>query len=142
MADLQKVADELEIRNIIGRLAQLADGGDPDEYVSLFTADGIWEMKPSPGNAGFPARTGRADIKAGVLERRANKVQGPGTHTMHVLTTTVVTLNGDKARVTSYMTFLKDTSSNPQVAIAAFYEDQFVREKDGWRIARRTISQI
>ena len=75
---LQRVADELEIRNLLARLAQLADGGDLDDYVSLFAEDAVWE--------GYgPARRGKADILAGATERRAAGGQGPGTHSYHIV---------------------------------------------------------
>src|SRR6185369_13421187 len=94
--DLRKVMDELEIRNVIGRLAQLADNGDLNEYVSLFTDDAHWELKPRPGDAPlFAPIRGKANILAGAQARRASGGQGPGSHTRHVLGSTVVSLDGD-----------------------------------------------
>jgi uncharacterized protein (TIGR02246 family) len=55
---IARVLDELEIRNLIARVAQLADYGDVEEYASLFTEDGSWEFPGGP-------RHGRAGILAG-----------------------------------------------------------------------------
>ena len=49
---LRRVADELDIRSIVARLAQYADDGDLDDYVDLFTEDAHWAMPGAP-------RTGR-----------------------------------------------------------------------------------
>ena len=40
---LQRVADDLEVRNAVARLAQLSDEGNLDDYIALFTEDGIWD---------------------------------------------------------------------------------------------------
>ena len=132
--DLARCAvDELEIRNIIARLAQLADDGDLDEYVSLFAEDGIW-------NFGKMRRRGRADIMAGAKERRAAKTQGPGTNTRHVATTTAVKLQGEAATARSYILFYKNTNTAPTPALMVVYDDQFQRVQGQWKLAARNIS--
>ena len=85
------VADELEVRNVIARLAQLADDGDLDEYVSLFTADTEWLI---PGNH----RIGHDVIRSGAVERREQGVTGPGSGTRHVISTISVVVAGTKPR--------------------------------------------
>ena len=45
-----RIADELAIRNLIARVAHLADMGvDPDEYVENFTEEADWLMPGAPG---------------------------------------------------------------------------------------------
>jgi len=36
------------IRTVLARIAQLADTGDLDEYVTLFTDDAVWAMPDNP----------------------------------------------------------------------------------------------
>jgi 3-phenylpropionate/cinnamic acid dioxygenase small subunit len=129
------LADELAIRNLIARLALLADAGDLDEYVSLFTEDASWEMPGAP-------RRGHADILAGASERRAGGTAGPGSGTRHVITNVAVHLDGgDTATSDCYFLFFGDTaSSNPTVRIMGHYHDTFRREAAGWRLARREIA--
>ena len=51
----QRAADALEIRDVLARLALLADDADDlDEYMALYTEDAHWEA------AGYPARRGQA----------------------------------------------------------------------------------
>ena len=60
---VERAAAELEIRNVLARLAQLADSGDTDEYVSLLTDDVVWAMPPNPsiGLAASERRGSRRD---------------------------------------------------------------------------------
>jgi len=131
---LSRVADELEIRNVIHRLAQLADDGPLEDYAALFTDDAVW------GGGAFGVRRGKADIVAGGRERRAAGVAGPGTHKRHVITTTAVKLDGDRAEVRSYMLFYVDCDKEPKVGVATVYEDEFRRTPSGWKLAHRAIS--
>ena len=38
------MSDELAVRNVVARLAMLADEGNLEEYVDLFTEDARWDM--------------------------------------------------------------------------------------------------
>ncbi len=58
------MSDELAIRNVVARLAMLADEGDLEEYVDLFTDNARWDM---PGGE----LQGRENLLAGAIERRA-----------------------------------------------------------------------
>lgn len=129
-----RVAAELEIRNLVARVAQLADHGHLDEYVNLYTDDGRWEY---PG----ATRRGRADILAGARERRADKVTGPGSASRHVITTLAVRVVDDRsATADSYWLFLRDTATIPVLVSMGHYHDE-IRFDDGrWRIARRDIT--
>jgi len=137
---LQLVTDELEIRNLLMRLAHLADYGDLKEYAGLFTEDGRWESRPVAGAPIAAPLVGHADILAAALQRRADGILGPGTHTRHVLTTTTVQISGDTAKASSYLTIYKNTNTEPVVKIWALYADDWRRTHAGWRLASRVIS--
>ena len=129
-----QTAAELKIRNIIARLALLADEGDLDEYIGQFTEDAVWA---------FPTgtRRGRDDIRAGAEERRAGGVQGPGTATRHVITTLSVQLEGeDDATADSYFLFYQNTTTAPTLFNMGHYHDTFARQGEVWRLARRDIT--
>jgi uncharacterized protein (TIGR02246 family) len=131
---MARVAAEFEIRNVIARVAHLADDGDLEEYASLFTEDGSWEYPGGP-------RRGRADILAGARERRSQKVTGPGSNTRHVITTLAVHVEDATTAVAdSYWLFWRDTTTSPVLFNIGHYHD-VVRHVDGaWRIARREIT--
>ena len=127
------MSDEDQIRNLVARVAQYADGGDIDDYVELFTPDAAWEMPGAP-------RYGHADIRAGAEARRAAGETGPGSNTRHVITTMAVEVDGDRAVAESYWQFYTDTATAPALRGMGAYRDHLVRSPRGWRLARREIT--
>jgi uncharacterized protein (TIGR02246 family) len=133
---------DAEIRTVLARIAQLADTGDLDEYVTLFTDDAVWAMPDNPSlNMPASEKRGIGEIRAGAEERRAGAVQGPGTDTRHVLTTTAVFVESDdRATARSYFQFYVDTTSQPTLRNMGQYDDVLVRSERGWQLAHRTIT--
>ena len=84
-----RVADGLDIRNLIARLAAAADGGTVEEYMSVFADGAVMEM---PGCA---SREGLDGLRAGMLAGRQGGGTGPGSHTMHFLGASAVAIEGD-----------------------------------------------
>src|SRR4051794_1108866 len=135
------MSPELEIWNLVAALAQFADTGTVEEYVALFTEDAVWEMPANPAND-VPAsnRTGPAEIAAGVQDRRAAGVQGPGSATRHVISTVRVMLESEtEARGVAYFQYFADTTTAPRLLSVGQYDDTFRRTPDGWKLARRRI---
>lgn len=131
---VRSVRDELDIRNVLARIAHLTDRGDLDLYAEQFTEDAVWE---TPGAE--PSR-GRDRIRSDSATRRSRGVTGPGTHTMHVISTVTVTLHGDAATAESYWQFFSKTNATPVLRSMGQYRDTFLRTADGWRLARRQIT--
>ena len=122
---VQRLIDEAEIRNLLARIAQLSDEGELDDYVACFSEAAIW------GGAGFPERKGHAAILEGARERRATGTAGPGTQTRHLLSTSVVEVEGDRARVRSIFLFYRDTKAVPRLDRMGVYEDSLRRTPSG-----------
>ena len=127
------MSDDAAIRNVVARLAILADGGDLEEYVDLFTDDARWDM---PGGE----LQGRDNLLAGAIERRAAGTVGPGSNTRHVITTQAVAVDGDEAASDSYFQFWVNTATEPSIALFGTYRDRLVRTGGGWKLAHRVIS--
>lgn len=127
------MSDELAIRNLVARLAMLADDGDLGEYAGLFADDALWEM---PGNS----IQGRDNLLAGAIERRSAGTVGPGSDTRHVITTQAVAVDGDEAISDAYWQFWVNTATEPSIALFGTYRDRLVRTDGGWKLAHRTIS--
>lgn len=138
---LRRAADELEIRNIIARLAMLADEGDVHEYASLFTTDARWELHTRVGTAMVQSAVvcGRAELVAAAQERRRSKITGPGSNTRHAVLSSAVTIGEDAASARSYYVFYRNTDTDPEVVGFGIYTDEFRRMAEGWRLARRRI---
>jgi 3-phenylpropionate/cinnamic acid dioxygenase small subunit len=139
-----RAADDWDIRNLLSRLAHLADDGDLPDYLEAFTVDAVWEMPANPV-IGMAAnvRTGHDDILAGAVERRASGLQGPGTSTRHVVHTTAVEFDADDAdRATSvaYWQFYADTATSPRLVSMGRYDTVLRRDHARWRVQRRKIT--
>lgn len=132
--DPARVRDELEIRNVLARIAQHSDMGSLDDYGAQFTEDARWEMP------GAPVKRGRAEIQAAGAVRRTEGVTGPGSHTRHVVGTTAVTIDGDSAVAESYWQFYTGTDTAPVLRSMGYYRDTFRRTVHGWRLACRKIA--
>jgi 3-phenylpropionate/cinnamic acid dioxygenase small subunit len=136
------VGADAEIRTVLARIAQLADTGDLDEYISMFTDDAVWAMPANP-SMGMEAnsRQGHEAIQAGARERRASGLQGPGTFTRHVLTTVAIDVETEeRATVRSYYLFFATTSTTPTLRTMGQYDDVLVKGERGWQLAHRTIT--
>lgn len=136
---IRRVADELEIRNAIVKLAFLTDRyNDLDAYAETFAEDLHWELRPGKAGSTPLVVKGRAAMRAQSVERR-KAGSGPGSHSHHVISMTTVTVNGDTADAESLMTFYRNTDSKPEVASMGLYRDKFVRTPQGWKIGSRLI---
>jgi uncharacterized protein (TIGR02246 family) len=131
----EQAADEWAVRNTVARVAQYADGlGTVDEYAALFTEDAEWLMPGAP-------RRGRAEIRAGSVERRAAGGVGPGSNSRHMVSTVAVEFTGpDEAVVDSYWVYWVDTHESPRVQLLGHYHDTVRRTPEGWLLARREIT--
>jgi 3-phenylpropionate/cinnamic acid dioxygenase small subunit len=141
---VQRIADELEIRNLIARLTLLADTASDDEldsYISLFAEDATWVVLAGGNGLGAQERRGHEEILEGVRERRAAGVQGPGTNTRHAVHTLMVEFeSADKALARCYWTYHTDTASSaPLLSLMGEYRNTVVRTPDGWKLARREL---
>lgn len=132
-AAVAAAVDELAIRNLIARLASSADGDDVEAYVALFTPDASWGLPGKP-------RRGHEDIRTGSLERRAEGLIGPGSHTRHVVANVSVSVDGDRATADATWLFYVRTNDKPRVGGMGTYHDDLVRTPAGWRLARRQIT--
>ena len=130
---VQQLQDEQAIREVVVRYGEYLDARDYAGYASLFASDGVW-------TGGFGSFTGPAAIEE-MLEKNLGKPQ-PGfinKANFHLMTTVVVHVDGDTARVRSrYTFFTASPDDRPTAALAGRYVDEFVRENGAWKIKRRT----
>jgi 3-phenylpropionate/cinnamic acid dioxygenase small subunit len=139
---LAQVAAELEIRNVLARLAQFADSGQIDEYLHLFTEDAEWDM-PDNARTGLPgaALRGRAAIAEGANQRRAAAEKTPETSQMHFVATTAVEVTDPEAEGTaiSYFQFVVSDATESHVRVLGTYHDTMRNVGGEWKLARRMI---
>lgn len=128
--------DKAAISSLVARLAHLADDGDPTVYANLFSHDAVWCV--DTGDAPLVLR-GRDDIEAGAVQRRAAGRTGPGSNMRHVITTHAIEVDGDGATGRCYVLLVRTGSERGRPPMLAVYDDRYVREPDGWRLASRVI---
>lgn len=141
---VQKLVDELAIRNLLAELTHLMDTGseeDLERYIALFTEDATWTVIP-PGGGPPRERKGREDILANVRHLRSAGIQGPDSGTKHALDTIVVSFTApDTAVVRCNWQYFKECSSKaPVLASVGQYLSTFARTPDGWKLARRELT--
>jgi 3-phenylpropionate/cinnamic acid dioxygenase small subunit len=138
---MQQVADELAIRNLLARVAQLADWGTVEECEACYAEDAVWSMPASPV-VGLPASElrGRDAIVAGIRDRRAAGIQGPGARNRHLLTSVFVDFDtDDQATVHSAFLFVDETATQPVLKSSGRYVDVVRRVGTEWKLAERQI---
>jgi hypothetical protein len=140
---MRRTIDELEIRNVIARIAVTTDGGSLEEYAAQFSEDAHLEMRVEPGKPSVvPPTKGRAAILASSTKRRADGISGPGTHMAHAIQTCAVTVTGDTAKGRTYVVIYKNTHAVPEPVGLKVYNDDFVRTPEGWKLAVRYIDSL
>lgn len=127
--------EKIEIHDLVYKLARLCDEGSPDEVVAVFTADAAWEM-------GGTTTAGTDALRAMFQGMRDRGSSGPGTGVQHVVTNVVIEpgLDGTTAcGHASWMLLAADTEGTPVIRRAGRYVDEFRRQPEGWRVARRAV---
>lgn len=124
--------DRQDIADVLLRCATGIDQSDWPLFRTVFTDD----CEVDYGEIG--AWTG-ADAVTEFMEQ-AHAVAG---HTMHRMSNEVITVAGDKAAARTYVDAVILVADNTSgVNAIGFYDDEVVRTKDGWCIARRRFTPV
>lgn len=128
--------DRLDIQELLHGYAWALDTGDADRFVGLFAEDAVlvWDAFEQPEEW-----RGHSEIRpfveylrdlpttAGRQHHVANVIVQPGADSNH-------------ARATAYVVVIVRQEEGPSpVTVMGWYDDDFVRTADGWRIARHVI---
>ena len=118
--------DRLALRELYDAYQLAIDTHEAGPWVELFTSDGVYE---SP----FGAATGTDELVAAISQRHSS---GITVGKRHLLGPVSVTVDGNSA--TGHGTyFILEAEASAGVVASGTYRDQFVRNAEGWRIARR-----
>jgi hypothetical protein len=143
---LAKLADEFEIRNLVARIAYLADFGDDlTEYLTLWTEDGVYDVrepKAAAPDAKKVARkvAGRRALEENRIALRASGFQGPETDLWHLNTTLGVKINEDDTAEADSYWVLAVGRGDPKIHMLGHYHDTFKRTDEGWKLAYRLVT--
>jgi ketosteroid isomerase-like protein len=130
-ADVRRLIDESDIRNLALRYAEAVDGLNMPALTALFTEDGVIE------GSGVNLR-GRGQIARIEETMRANH-----DRTYHMVYNHPVRIDGDTATGTVYSRShhlkRRDDGTTRDLIMTITYNDRYVRQGGGWLIAHRGI---
>lgn len=130
--------------HLVAGIARTCDTGTLEQYLGFMTDDAVFEFPAMP-HLGVAAHTvrGHAEISQGVLARRASGAAGPGSHTVHLVSTTNAwTVDENTVRGLTFFSYYGDTDKTPVLRTMGQYDNTF-RKVDGvWLLSHRIISQI
>lgn len=130
--DLQRIYDELAIRDLAARFTDAVNRNDPSALGALFTEDGEWVVP------GMETTTGPEAASARIAQLRSTFV-----NLLQLLYSGHVDLEGDTDGKTATATwYLAEQASDGENAFAftGVYRDLLRRTDDGWRFARREFA--
>ncbi len=136
-ARLQRVEDELAIRNVILSYGPAADAGETERAGALWADDGLYDWE-----AARPALEGPNAVAAMLSGQGHQSLIHEGV--AHFAGPPLVELDGDRATALSYSFVLRRDADEQRIYVwrlgAAHWE--FARVDGRWRIHRRTHRQL
>lgn len=130
----ETTAAELSIIQATHRYARGLDRFDPDEALSAFTENAVWDATP----VGLERFEGLQEIRR-FFERDAEAI----ANQFHIITNHVIEFDAsDRAHGTNYVFSEGQTNSGAKFKAVALNEDTYLATPHGWRIASRVISAL
>lgn len=131
---VQRIEDEVAIRALIQRYADLLTARDFDGYVQLFTADGVWQNGPI-------VHRGRPAIKAMLVNMFPDTPPDYVNTESYMLVSNVsveLAPDGVHARAQArQLSIMRGRNGSPTPVLAGMYEDDLVKVDGEWKFARR-----
>src|SRR6185503_124447 len=127
MADLQAIADRVEIEALRGEFTDAGMMRDYDRFASVFAPDGAWRMPHI--DVEF---VGRPEIRAGI-----ERMQGLWDYFVQTVHPGAVHLDGDTATGRTYVHEFGRFHDGNSYLNFALYHDRYRRTGDGWKFAER-----
>jgi hypothetical protein len=123
---LQRLQDQLAIRELVARYNYAIDEGRAEEWVATFVPDGTFESSALGKHSGAEALLAFANGYIAAVNGR------------HCTSDFVIDVDGDDARSRCYLIAVNNTAA-PVVSVTAVYEDVLRRTADGWRFVHRRV---
>ena len=130
MLNLEEISDRLEIQQLLAEYATAIDAGRFDDLDDLFTDDAVIDLSATGGVSG-PF----GEVKAWLIETLGKL--GPYGH---LVSNSDLRLAGDTAtaRTLCLNPLVLDVKTNAVYLMCFWYDDEFAKAADGWRIRRRS----
>jgi 3-phenylpropionate/cinnamic acid dioxygenase small subunit len=135
MDRLQAIEDRLEIHELLNRYARMVDRREWQLMDQVFAPGATIDYRSTGGMAGPYRET---------LEW-LDRALAPWPLNLHFITNVSIELDGDRATSRCYFhaPMGREESAGQQRVItnAGYYDDELVRNPEGWRIAKRHCEQ-
>ncbi len=122
-----------EIENLYARYSQGSDFQDAELFLSAFSEDARIVRADGSSIQGMTA------LGAERVERYQGRTGDAGRR--HRTGSYLITPSGDGAKGRAYYILLDVTTRPPTTISTGYYDDEFIRTPDGWRIKHRTINR-
>jgi hypothetical protein len=125
------VEDQIAIQRLYSSYAQFVDANRVDEWVALFTPDGVLVASET--------YTGRAELTSFILQRAALQDTLPYRDAQHWISNLLLEEDGQVVHGSCYVArFAIDRASGRREIVSlGRYEDEVVRHDGAWKFARK-----
>ena len=121
-----------EIEGLYARYSQGSDFRDLELFLSAFSEDAVIVSADGSSTQGIPA----------MRAARAERYQETGdTGRRHRTGSYLITPTADGAHGRAYYVLLDVTTGPPTTVFTGYYDDEFVRTPEGWRIKHRSVNR-
>ena len=122
--------DHEEIKQLYARYNQGSDFQDTELWLSAFADDAVFR-------SGGQEYVGQDALRANRAERFQGQVGDNGRR--HYNSSFILTPTVDGAQGRAYWLVLDVSRRPPTPVVSGYYDDEFTRTRDGWRIKSRTL---
>lgn len=141
-SELQDAIDKLAIGELQSRYMYALDWRDPDLFASLFVEDAVLEWAEGRAVGRDAIRAASEGMRAFYSKLAEGTAPKKPPRLRHFVTNRVFEIEGDRARCWAYWLDLNNDNVQrwPYVAGYGYYVDDLVRTGEGWRFARRQVT--
>ena len=125
------IEDRFGINDLFVRYTCALDAGDADTVIGCFTEDGTL-VSPAVGE-----HTGRVAITA--FAQRFARFQNGGSQLRHVISNLMMTVDGDRAHATCYLTVFLTRDGGSRLLAPGRYDCELRKVGGEWRFQRRVV---
>ena len=144
---VRSLCDDKEIRELLARYGYTADTCRDDDYVELYTADGVMDLSTGGrgrgGYEGVVRWEGQAQIRDFISDPKAHHRPGFYGNSMHVQGNNLVThIDGSAAIANSYSLVLEGQGAGVELISAGNNQWRLEKVDGRWRIKERRRRQV
>lgn len=123
--------DRFGINDLFVRYTCALDAGDAQTVIDCFAEDGTL-VSPAVGE-----HTGRAAITA--FAHRFSRFQGGGSQLRHVISNLIMSVDGEQAHATCYLTVFLTKDGKSKLLAPGRYDCELRKVNGQWRFQRRVV---